>query len=122
MFVAVHVVDVFLARLGLHAEATYLDDLLLALLAAIFVLTLQWQHERELQRQRQSAAVISRMNHHIRNALQVIVYRLDPGTRDSEELREVRASVDRIDWALREILPSLSVSDPNTEASKSEPE
>jgi hypothetical protein len=107
MFVAVHVVDVFLAHLGLHAEATYLDDFLLAFLAAIFVLSVQWQHERELHRQRQLAAVISQMNHHIRNALQVIVYRLDPGTRDSEELCEVQASVDRIDWALREILPSL---------------
>ncbi|MGE5110457.1 MAG: hypothetical protein ACM3JB_06345 [Acidobacteriaceae bacterium] len=120
MFVAVHVVDVFLSHLGLHAEATYLDDFLLALLAAIFVLTVQWHHERELHRQRQSAAVISQMNHHIRNALQVIVYRLDPGARGSEELRELRASVDRIDWALREILPSLGSNDSDSEGLKPE--
>jgi hypothetical protein len=107
MFMVVTLVDRLLAGVGLHAEATYLDDFLLAAVTAALVLVLQFQHERELARQRQSAVIIEQMNHHIRNALQVIVYRMDPKIRDSQELRDIRDSVDRIDWALREILPTV---------------
>lgn len=107
MFAVVTLVDRLLADVGLHAEATYIDDFLLAAVTGVLVLVLQLQHERELARQRQSALIIEQMNHHIRNALQVIVYRMDPKTRDSQELREIRDSVDRIDWALREILPTV---------------
>ncbi len=108
MFAAVTLIDAILAKAGLHAEATYLDDLLLGSLTAALVFVLQLHHEHELERQRQSAMVIEQMNHHIRNALQVIVYRTDPKTRDSQELLDIRNSVDRIDWALREILPSVN--------------
>jgi len=107
MFVAVAVIDREMASVGMHAEVTSLDDVLLAILAAFLAFILQLQHERELARQRQSAVIIEQMNHHIRNALQVIVYRMDPQTRDSQELRDIRDSVDRIDWALREILPAV---------------
>lgn len=107
MFVVVLLVDRLLVTMSLHAEATYLDDFLLAAVTAVLVLVLQFHHERELARQRQSALVIEQMNHHIRNALQVIVYRMDPKGRDSQELSDIRDSVDRIDWALREILPTV---------------
>ncbi|MDT8070784.1 MAG: hypothetical protein ROO76_21700 [Terriglobia bacterium] len=107
MFAAVFFLDRVLARFGLHAEATYVDDFLLAILTGVLVFILQLQHERELARQQHSAVIIEEMNHHIRNALQVIVYRMDPKARESDELRDIRASVDRIDWALREILPTV---------------
>ena len=107
MFVVVVLVDRLLAHMGLHAEATYVDDFLLAAVTGALIFVLQLQHERELSRQRQSALIIEQMNHHIRNALQVIVYRMDPKTRDSRELRDLRDSIDRIDWALREILPAV---------------
>lgn len=107
MFVAVFFVDRLLARFGLHAEATYVDDFLLSILAGALVFILQLQHERERARQQHSAVIIEEMNHHIRNALQVIVYRMGPKTRESDELRDIRESVDRIAWALREILPTV---------------
>jgi divalent metal cation (Fe/Co/Zn/Cd) transporter len=107
MFVVVSLVDRMLAEVGRHAEATYIDDFLLAAVTGALVLVLQLHHERELARQRQSAIIIEQMNHHIRNALQVIVYRMDPKARNSQELREIRDSIDRIDWALREILPAV---------------
>ena len=107
MFVVVVLVDRLLANLGLHAEATYLDDILLAIVTGVLVFVLQLQHERELARQRHSAIIIEQMNHHIRNALQVIVYRMDPKARDIQELRDIGDSIDRIDWALREILPTV---------------
>jgi hypothetical protein len=43
------------------------------------------------------------MNHHIRNALQVITYATAADTEESVEL--IRDSVERIEWALREVLP-----------------
>src|SRR5262249_36288182 len=50
---------------------------------------------------------ISEMNHHIRNALQVLTYfaARPPAPGDENSVRAVRESVDRIEWALREVLP-----------------
>ena len=48
---------------------------------------------------------IELMNHHVRNALQVITYA--PYTADQEkQVQIVRQSVERIEWALKEVLPS----------------
>ena len=46
---------------------------------------------------------IAEMNHHIRNALQVITYANASGAEQSVEL--IESSVERIEWALREVLP-----------------
>ena len=47
--------------------------------------------------------MIARMNHHIRNALQVIQYGLtDTATMPAEYMRD---AIKRIEWALREVLP-----------------
>src|SRR5580704_13872837 len=50
---------------------------------------------------------IAELNHHIRNALQVIKFwgaQQRPGL-DAMQLQLINDSVDRIEWALREILP-----------------
>jgi hypothetical protein len=48
--------------------------------------------------------VIAEMNHHIRNALSPVSLSLDIA--DNQELnRVITEAVDRIDWALREVLP-----------------
>lgn len=105
MAVAVDLIDRGFVAIGLHAETTRVDDLLIGLIAAAFVFLVQRQQERELQRQRQSAAIIEQMNHHIRNALQVIVARASLDHQAKPELRQINDAVARIDWALREILP-----------------
>jgi len=116
MFLAVNIVDRWFAAIGLHAETTRIDDVLLGLVAALLVFFLQRQQERELRRQRQSAAVIEQMNHHIRNALQVIVARASLDHHNRPELRQIDEAVARIDWALREILPqSNGAAPPATE-------
>lgn len=46
---------------------------------------------------------IAEMNHHIRNSLQVITYATAADTEQSVAL--IRSSVERIEWALREVLP-----------------
>ena len=111
MFLTVHLVDVLLVTLGLHAEATYLDDLLLGILAALLVFFLQWRHRLEIRRHEQCAAAIDEINHHIRNALQVIALRTGLDTRSRDELTEIREASDRIEWVLRELLPSLATDD-----------
>ena len=66
------------------------------------------QHERsrhELMRERMRT--IAELNHHIRNALQVIKFW--GGTQshvDSMQLQLINDSVDRIEWALTEVLPT----------------
>lgn len=59
--------------------------------------------------------VIAEMNHHIRNALQVITFYSRKG--EKQEVGVIEA-VERIQWALREILPQLPESpaeiEPNT--------
>ena len=47
---------------------------------------------------------IAEMNHHIRNSLQVITYANATG-KTSESMEMIRSSVERIEWALREVLP-----------------
>lgn len=65
------------------------------------------QYGRERRRMvEQRLQTISEMNHHIRNALQVISFSAH-ASKSKNELAEITESVDRIQWALREILPKL---------------
>ncbi|MGO9405213.1 MAG: hypothetical protein ACLPVW_17250 [Terriglobales bacterium] len=60
-----------------------------------------------LQRHRLTLArmqVIAEMNHHIRNALAPISLSAD-AIENQQLIRAISEGVDRIDWALREILP-----------------
>jgi hypothetical protein len=52
--------------------------------------------------------VISEMNHHIRNALQVISYHAYVA--DPKSHGEIREAMGRIDWVLREVLPQVDSS------------
>lgn len=115
MFAAVYVIDRTLARFGLPAEATYIDDLLLGVLTCGLVFFLQQRHERELRKHLECEAVVRQLNHHIRNALQVIVCRASLDSRDQVDLEPMQKAVERIDWALREILP-ITMGNPKQEA------
>ncbi|HWC16943.1 MAG TPA: hypothetical protein VG498_08000 [Terriglobales bacterium] len=86
-----------------------LSNLLVGLVAAALVYVLS---AREQQRQAHIECrlrVIAEMNHHIRNALQVITFYSRKG--EKQEVGIVEA-VERIQWALREILPQLPESMP----------
>src|SRR3954454_19076576 len=50
--------------------------------------------------------VIAEMNHHIRNALQVIQYTAQ-GTHSETEMKAISQAVQRITWTLRELLPQM---------------
>src|SRR5579872_953984 len=49
--------------------------------------------------------VAAEMNHHVRNALQSIVFHSRQGEMPSEALARIDESIRRVDWALREVLP-----------------
>jgi hypothetical protein len=49
--------------------------------------------------------VAAELNHHIRNALQVIAFHCREQQMPQQAIEQIRDSVDRVDWALREVLP-----------------
>src|SRR5262249_8178041 len=81
------------------------SDAVAAIAAAFFAaysFSLHKEREAEL---RERVERIVEMNHHVRNALQVITY-WSLAERDKKEVELIRQAVDRIEWALREVLPS----------------
>ncbi len=84
-------------------------------LTGLFAGGLFWQMAREAKASRDLVAermkTIAELNHHIRNALQVIKF-LGMQTRsglDAVQLQLINDSVDRIEWALREVLPRYPI-------------
>jgi hypothetical protein len=74
--------------------------LVVALLAAKLIQVTRERHQMLLARMQ----VIAEMNHHIRNALSPLSLSLDDT--ENQQLKNLASeAVDRIDWALREILP-----------------
>lgn len=68
---------------------------------------------------RERLRTIAEMNHHIRNSLQVITY-ASATRRDAESVELIRSSVERIEWALREVLPG-HVEPPATPTEQADP-
>jgi len=90
---------------GITGWSLWTDNIAAALLLGLVVFFYERRRERELIRKLQ---VIELMNHHVRNALQPVMYL--PYSQDQEmQLNTIRDAVQRIDWALREILPGHEV-------------
>jgi hypothetical protein len=85
---------------GITGISAYLDDLILGVLAGLLVFAYEQRRSRDM---RKKLAVIAAMNHHVRNALQTISYL--PYTDQAKQVQLIQQSVNRIQWALREILP-----------------
>jgi hypothetical protein len=87
-----------------------------------------WQaRRRERERRnfiRERLRTISEMNHHIRNALQVIAF-YSYKEKDEKTVKMLGDAVTRIEWALIEILPAELLGEPRPELwrppSKSQP-
>lgn len=99
------IVEAFQRHEGISGWTLWVDNLAAALLLGLVVFLYERRSERELIRKLQ---VIELMNHHVRNALQPVMYL--PYSQDQElQLNTIRDAVQRIDWALREILPGHEV-------------
>ena len=98
--------DVFL----LHEHETpritiELSDAISAGIIGVLCYWLVRLHQDRRQQLRHKLEVIADMNHHVRNALQVIS--LTSHGKTKEEIAAIRESVSRIQWALRELLPKI---------------
>ena len=84
-----------------------------------------WQaRRRERERQmfiRERLHTISEMNHHIRNALQVISFYSYQG-QDEKTVAMLGQAVNRIEWALSEVLPGELNGKPESNVSRVRPE
>jgi len=100
-----HFLEVRLHRDGVPTrDLIVVSNLLIGLIAGTLVYVLA---VRERQRQAYVECrlrVIADMNHHIRNALQVITFYSRTGEKQEVDIVE---AVERIQWALREVLPQL---------------
>jgi hypothetical protein len=104
--------DRLLARDGVtRTEILLTSNGLTGLIAGLlfYNLALKERIRRDLIRERLST--IAEMNHHIRNALQVITY-ASAVSKNHESVELIRESVERIEWALREVLPGHVPAEP----------
>lgn len=86
-----------------HMTVSLVDNVLVGLMTALILFVYeQRQHNNMVSR----INVIAAMNHHVRNALQVISYA--PHADQAEQIRIIDESVRRIEWALREVLSAES--------------
>src|SRR5579864_3248902 len=103
-----YLLDRVLVREGMpRGGMLLLTNSITGIVAGTFVYSLA-KHEkavRELLRER--VRTIAELNHHIRNALQVIKFYGAAQGRCPEPspMQLIRESADRIEWALRELLP-----------------
>lgn len=84
-----------------------ISDIFAGLLAGIlfFKILQAWRAQRQQILNR--LHTIDEMNHHIRNALQVISLTVHANPQHAQELAHIDQSVNRIQWTLREILPKF---------------
>lgn len=89
---------------GLQGSLRIADDLLGGLVAgSIFHL-----YERQrLRRFSEHLHLVDLMNHHIRNALQPLMF-VTCGTEENAQMKVIEDCVHHIDWVLREVLPAES--------------
>jgi hypothetical protein len=119
--VIVSLIGIILDRLLLKEGLPRLEMLIFSNgLTGLFAGGLFWQMAREAKASRDLVAermkTIAELNHHIRNALQVIKF-LGGQKRtglDAVQLQLINDSVDRIEWALREVLPRYPIRAVNT--------
>ena len=79
-------------------------DFLVGVLAGALVYRTLLQSRARYEALMERLAVIGDMNHHIRNALQVIDYHNRTDER-AHAVQQVSEAVTRIEWTLREVLP-----------------
>jgi hypothetical protein len=104
---------------GLGEWQRALDNVCGAIIAGLLVYRHEYSRSKYLT---EKLKTIELMNHHVRNALQVIVDSVYLHGH-AQQLTEIQNSVKRIDWALREILPGRILDkyeDPGT-AEKNQP-
>src|SRR5438270_10725907 len=106
-FVLGILVETLERRQSITGWPLWIDNIAAALLLGLVVFLYERRRERELIKR---LRVIELMNHHVRNALQPVMY-ISYSQDQQQQLNTIRNAVNRIDWALREILPGTPQAD-----------
>ena len=110
VFPCSYLLEITLHRDGVPNRILLLaSSLLVGLVAGAFVYFLALRERQRRAYVECRLRVIADMNHHIRNALQVITFYNRTGAKQQVGIVE---AVERIQWALREVLPQLPESWP----------
>ena len=83
------------------------SDALAALLAGVLFYKILDAGRRRRKLILQRLETIDQMNHHIRNALQVISFTVHANQEHAKEVANIDRAVKRIQWALSEVLPKM---------------
>jgi hypothetical protein len=86
---------------NVHGWLAFVDNFLAGIAAGLIVLLYERWREREVDKK---LRIIRLMNHHVRNALEIISAALS-SVDGAERPPMVQDAVRRIEWALREVLP-----------------
>ena len=114
--------DRLLARDGVtRTDILLTSNFLTGLVAGLLFFSLNNNERLRRKLVRERLRTIAEMNHHIRNALQVITY-ATASKPQSGSVELIRSSVERIEWALREALPGhVTSSETLSEEQQEEP-
>lgn len=97
--------DRLLARDGVpRFDLLLTSNALTGIVAGLLFYTLTSYERLRRNLIRDRLRTIAEMNHHIRNSLQVITY-ATATQKNADSVDMIRRSVERIEWALREVLP-----------------
>jgi len=107
IFALLVVTNVLEAQFILTESRRVLDDFCGGIIAAFIIYRYERRRSKYLN---EGLKTVELMNHHVRNALNVIVTSVYVHGYD-KQLNEIQVSVNRIEWALREILPGRVLND-----------
>jgi hypothetical protein len=100
-----------LDKWGVNGATAVIDDLLIGVFFGVLVFAYERHQHRVIL---EKMNVIAEMNHHVRNALQPIMY--SPYLKEqAEQVRIIQEGTRRIEWALREVLPGKGPVPPNSQ-------
>lgn len=97
---------------GLSRYLLGLSDVVTGIVAGGLFLYVARHEKAHRDHVREQIQTVADLNHHIRNALQVIKLcgvRTPASSFDARQLQLIKESADRIEWALREVLPRYPV-------------
>ncbi len=98
------VLDFVVARVAGSSTIGYVvSDAVAALVATLLLLRSITLHNERREAVRRQLYMVAEMNHHVRNALDAIRMSAEL-TRDREAINIISDEVNRIQWALREVL------------------
>ena len=101
IFLAGALLQIMFRQLGISGIWELVDNVVSGIVTGLIAFFYETQRHKTVVR---NLRMIAAMNHHVRNALQSILY-VPYSPTQADQMKVIQASVERIQWALREILP-----------------